>query len=130
MKTIALVAHDARKQDMVEWANFNKEKLSDFNLVGTKGTAEAIKNITGLDVKSLGHGPDGGDTYIAYDVLEGKIDKIVFLIDVKNPLGHEHDIQTLIRTCVLKNIPIALNRKTADFIISSKLMTNQVSKQD
>lgn len=57
-KTIALVAHDSRKQDMVEWANYNKEKLSNFNLVGTKGTAKAIENISGLYVKSLGHGPD------------------------------------------------------------------------
>lgn len=121
-KTIALVAHDARKQDMVEWANYNKEKLAKFHLVGTAGTAKAIMNITGLKVESLGHGPDGGDTYIAHDVLEGKIDKIVFLIDVRSPQGHEHDIQTLIRTCVLKNIPIALNRRTADFIISSSLM--------
>lgn len=121
-KTIALVAHDSRKQDMVEWANYNKEKLSNFNLVGTKGTAKAIKNISGLYVKSLGHGPDGGDTYIAHEVLEGNIDGIVFLIDVRNPQGHEHDIQTLIRTCVLKNIPIALNRSTADYIISSELI--------
>lgn len=121
-KTIALVAHDDRKQDLVEWANFNKDKLSEFNIVGTKGTIEAIENITGLEATSLSHGPDGGDTYIAYEVLEGRIDKIIFLIDVRNPKGHEHDIQTLIRTCVLKNIPIALNRKTADFIISSKLM--------
>ena len=121
-KTIALVAHDSRKQDMVEWANYNKEKLSNFNLFGTQGTAKAIENISGLKVKSLGHGPDGGDTYIAYEVLQGNIDGIIFLIDVRNPQGHEHDIQTLIRTCVLKNIPIALNRKTADYIISSKLI--------
>jgi len=121
-KTIALVAHDSRKQDIIEWANFNKDKLEQFNLVGTKGTAEAIKNITGLDIKDLGHGPDGGDVYIAHAVLENKIDKIIFLIDVRTPQGHENDIQTLIRTCVLKNIPIALNRKTADFIISSKLI--------
>lgn len=121
-KTIALVAHDSRKQDMVEWANYNKEKLSNFNLLGTKGTASAIENIAGLKVGSLGHGPDGGDTFIAYEVLQGNIDGIIFLIDVRNPQGHEHDIQTLIRTCVLKNIPIALNRKTADYIISSKLI--------
>lgn len=124
-KVIALIAHDSRKQDMMEWANFNKERLSKFNLVGTKGTADSISNITGLEIKSLGHGPDGGDTYIAYEVLEGTIDKIIFLIDVRNPQGHEHDIQTLIRTCVLKNIPLALNRKTADFIISSELLNNE-----
>lgn len=120
--TIALVAHDARKQDLVEWANYNKEKLSNFNLVGTEGTAKSINNITGLNVKSLGHGPDGGDIIIAHDVLKGNINKIIFLIDVRTPHSHEHDIQTLIRTCVLKNIPIALNRKTADFIISSSLI--------
>lgn len=122
IKTIALVAHDSRKQDLVEWANFNKDKLSNFKLVGTEGTAKAISNVAGLKVDSLGHGPDGGDTYIAYEVLENKIHKIIFLIDVKNPQGHEHDIQMLIRTCVLKNIPLALNRKTADFIISSELL--------
>ena len=122
MKTIALVSHDSRKQDMIEWANFNKGILSKFKLVGTKGTAEAISNITGLDIKPMGHGPDGGDVYIAHAVLENKIDKIIFLIDVKTPQGHENDIQTLIRTCVLKNIPIALNRRTADFIISSDLI--------
>lgn len=124
IKVIALVAHDARKQDLVEWANYNKEELSNFRLVGTEGTAKAIQNVTGLEIESLGHGPDGGDTYIAYNVLENKIDKIIFLIDVRTPMGHETDIQTLIRTCVLKNIPIALNRKTADFIISSELMKN------
>lgn len=61
MKTIALVAHDQRKQDMMEWVNYNKEKLSKFHLVGTQGTATSINNITGLDIESLGHGPDGGD---------------------------------------------------------------------
>ena len=123
-KVIALVAHDSRKQDMVEWANYNKETLKKFNLVGTSGTAKAIENITGLSVKALGHGPDGGDVYIAYELLQGNIDKIIFLIDVKTPQGHENDIQMLIRNCVLANIPLALNRRTADFIISSDLMNN------
>jgi len=123
-KVIALVAHDSRKQDMVEWANYNKETLKKFNLVGTSGTAKAIENITGLKVKALGHGPDGGDVYIAYELLQGNIDKIIFLIDVKTPQGHENDIQMLIRNCVLANIPLALNRRTADFIISSDLMNN------
>lgn len=121
-KTIALVAHDARRQDMVEWADYNKDKLAGFRLVSTAGTASAIENITGLTVESVGHSPDSGDTYISYEVLEGRIDRIIFFIDVRNPQGHEHDTQALIRTCVLKNIPIALNRKTADFIINSSLM--------
>ena len=121
-KTIAIVAHDSRKHDMIEWVNFNKEKLSKYNLVGTSGTCNLIKNIVGIDIESLGHGPDGGDIHIAKAVLDGDIDKIFFLIDVRTPQGHETDIQALIRTCVLKNIPIALNRSTADYIISSELM--------
>lgn len=121
-KTIALVAHDSRKQDMVEWANFNKDLLAKYCLVGTSGTAKAIKNVTGLNVQVLGHGPDGGDIVIANEILKGKIDAIIFFIDVKTPHGHEHDIQTLIRTSVLNNIPIALNRTTADYFISSTLL--------
>lgn len=121
-KTIALIAHDGRKQDMVEWANYNKGTLENFNLVGTSGTAKAISNITGLEIKSLGHGPNGGDVYIAHQLLEGSIDKVFFLIDVTTLQAHDVDIQMLIRNCVLKNVPLALNRKTADFIISSELI--------
>jgi methylglyoxal synthase len=115
-KKIALIAHDTRKMDMAEWANFNKEKLSEYDLVGTSGTANVIKNIAGLEVATLGHGPDGGDIYIAKEILDGTIDKVIFLIDVRTPQGHEVDIQALIRTCVLHNIPLALNRKTADLM--------------
>ena len=115
-KTIALVAHDSRKMDMAEWANFNKEKLAKYHLVGTSGTAKVIKGIAGLDVEPFGHGPDGGDVYLAHMVLEKQIDKVIFLIDVKTPQGHEVDIQMLIRTCVLNNIPLALNRRTADYL--------------
>ncbi len=121
LKTIALVAHDNKKLELAEWVNFNKEFLKKFLLIGTYGTAQTIKNIAGLDVKVLSHGPDGGDIKIANKVLDDQIDFLVFFIDVRTPHGHEHDIQTLIRISVLKNIPIALNRKTADYIISSDL---------
>jgi methylglyoxal synthase len=121
---IALVAHDQKKMDMAEWVSFNKETLKKFELVGTRGTALSIKNITGLDIEVLGHGPEGGDIVIANAVLEERIDKLIFFIDVRSPHGHEHDIQTLIRISVLKNIPIALNRASADYIISSSLMEN------
>ncbi|MFA6617990.1 MAG: methylglyoxal synthase [Candidatus Neomarinimicrobiota bacterium] len=124
MKTLAIIAHDARKQDALEWAVFNKDTLAKFNLVGTKGTSEAVNNVTGLQIKALGHGPDGGDIVIASEVLQGKIDMVFFLIDARTPHGHEHDIQTLIRICVLKNIPLALNRKSADYLISSVMMEN------
>lgn len=122
MKTLAIIAHDGRKQDVLEWASYNKDTLSKFKLVGTEGTARAVNNVTGLNIKALGHGPDGGDIVIANEVLQDKIDMVFFLIDARTPHGHEHDIQTLIRICVLKNIPLALNRNSADYMISSVMM--------
>jgi methylglyoxal synthase len=116
---IALVAHDNKKLEMAEWVNFNKDFLKHFELIGTEGTARSIKNITGLKITEITHGPDGGDIKIANAVLDEKVDILIFFIDVRNPHGHEHEIQTLIRIAVLKNIPFALNRKTADFLISS-----------
>lgn len=128
-KTIALIAHDTQKIILAEWANKHKKILKNFNLVGTKGTCEAIKNITGLNIKQLGHGPDGGDIVIASKVIENIIDVLIFFIDVRTPHGHEHDIQTLIRISVLTNIPIALNTQTADFIIYSELIKNKMAKK-
>jgi methylglyoxal synthase len=128
-KIIALVAHDNKKIEMAEWANYNKDFLKKFHLIATEGTADSLINITGLDVESVAHGPEGGDIKIASAVLDGKVAVLIFFIDVKNPHGHEHELQTLIRTCVLKDIPIALNRKSADFIISSSLMKNIADKE-
>ncbi len=127
-RTIALIAHDTQKIILAEWASKHKKILKKFNLVGTRGTCEAINNITGLNVKQLGHGPDGGDIVIANKVIENVIDVLIFFIDVRSPHGHEHDIQTLIRITVLKNIPIALNSKTADSIIGSELIKNNKQK--
>ena len=120
-RTIALIAHDTQKIILAEWASKHKRILKNFSLVGTKGTCEAINNITGLDIKQLGHGPDGGDIVIASKVIEKMIDVLIFFIDVRTPHGHEHDVQTLIRISVLTNIPIALNSQTADSIIYSEL---------
>ena len=122
-KTIALVAHDNRKLDLAEWANYNKDLLSQYHLVGTEGTAHEIQNITGLTVEPYGHGPDGGDVVIANAILEGRINVLFFFIDVRTPHGHEHDVQTLIRTATLKNIPFALNRGSADFLIQLSINT-------
>ena len=124
-KNIALVAHDDQKVNMAEWANKNKSVLKKYNLVGTGGTCEAVEKITGLTVKALGHGPDGGDIIIANEVLLGNIDILIFMIDAKTPHGHEHDIQTLIRICVLKNVPIALNKRSAELMFSSEMMKEE-----
>lgn len=126
IKTIALVAHDKQKVNMAEWANKNKSILEKYNLVGTEGSCQTVNSVTGLKVKPLGHGPDGGDIVIANEVLQGKIDLIIFMIDVKTPHGHEHDIQTLIRICVLKNIPIALNKRSAELMFSSEIMKESI----
>jgi methylglyoxal synthase len=121
-KIIALVAHDNEKQKMIEFVIHNEKILKDFELVGTAGTVKAINNVTKLNVKALGHGPEGGDIIIAYEILNKRIDKLIFFVDARQPHGHEHDINALIRTAVIGNIPFALNRKTAEFLIKSELM--------
>ena len=121
-KTIALVAHDDQKVNMAEWANNHKKQLSKHNLVGTEGTCKTVGSIAGLKVQALGHGPDGGDIIVANEVLQGNIDILIFMIDARTPHGHEHDIQTLIRICVLKDVPIALNKKSAELMFSSEMM--------
>ena len=122
IKTIALVAHDKQKVNMAEGANKNRAILGKYNLVGTEGTCETVNSVTGLNIDPLGHGPDGGDIVIANEVLQGNIDLIIFMIDVRTPHGHEHDIQTLLRICVLKNVPIALNKRSAELMFSSEMM--------
>ncbi len=115
--TIALVAHDKKKQVMLEWAKQHIDILRKRKLLGTSNTAKQLKSVLDLDVEPFGHGPSGGDIYLAAKILDNEIDKVIFFIDVETPQGHEHDIQTLIRTAVINNIPIALNRASADHII-------------
>lgn len=119
--TIGLVAHDGRKMKMVEWVNRNRKKLRQFKLVGTGGTAKKISQVTGLEVESLGHGPNSGDIRIAYNILEKKINVLIFFVDTGTAHGHEHDIQSLIRTCITEKIPFALNAATADCILECLL---------
>lgn len=116
-ETIALVAHDDTKNTLLEWAKTRKSELEQHTLVGTGHTAQLLRNVLELDVKGIGHGPDGGDILLAAQILEGKIHRVIFFIDARSPHGHEHDIQTLIRICVIKDIPIALNRTTADLVL-------------
>lgn len=118
--TIALVAHDKKKQLMLEWAKEKIETLRKRKLYGTTNTAKLLKSVLDLDVEPYGHGPSGGDIYLAAKILDSEIDKVVFFIDSETPQGHEHDIQTLIRTAVINNIPIALNRATANHIIKEE----------
>ena len=127
--TIALVAHDQRKADMVEWALYNAEMLSKHKLVctGTTGgliqEAFAKKNID-ADITRVNSGPMGGDAEIATMVIRKQVNLCVFLIDDLNAQPHEADIQMLLRQCRVHNVPIACNRFSADLMITSSLWDN------
>ncbi len=128
--TIALVAHDNRKADMVDWARFNAEYLSRHNLVCTGTTGSLIKKAfdeMGVEasVLCMNSGPMGGDAEIAAMVVRHEVDLAVFLVDDLNPQPHEADIQMLLRQCRMHNVPIACNRISADLMISSPLWTDE-----
>ena len=128
--TIALVAHDQRKADMVSWVKYNAPLLSRHHLVCTGTTGGLIKdafNDLGIeaDVECMNSGPMGGDAEIAAKVVRNEIDLAVFLIDDLNPQPHEADIQMLLRQCRLHNVPIACNRISADLMLSSTLWDNE-----
>ena len=115
--TIALIAHNSRKNDLLNWAKVHREILKKHHLIGTSNTSKLLNDMLDLNIQPFGHGPSGGDILLAARILQGEVQKIIFFIDAETPHGHEHDIQTLIRTAVLNNIPIALNRASADLVI-------------
>lgn len=118
-KTIALIAHDNKKSQIVKWATENSRTLSIFDLCGTGTTAGLIEQSTGLKVKKYLSGPLGGDLEIGACVAEGKVDAIIFLWDPLQSQPHDPDIKALLRIAVVYDIPIATNVSTADCIISS-----------
>lgn len=115
--TIALIAHNGRKTDLLNWAKIHREVLLQHTLIGTTNTSKLLSDVLDIEVTGFGHGPSGGDILLAARILQGEVHKIIFFIDAETPHGHEHDIQTLIRTAVINDIPIALNRASADLII-------------
>jgi len=121
-KRIALIAHDCRKNDLVEWVQFNKGTLSRHHLYATLSTGRLIMKETGLSVQTFKSGPLGGDQQIGAKIVEGDLDFLIFFWDPLSPQPHDPDVKALLRIAVLYNIPTASNRATADFIISSHLM--------
>ena len=121
---IALVAHDGRKQDMREWAEFNRELLACHQLYATGTTGRMLSEELDLQVTRFHSGPFGGDQQIGARIADGGIDLLVFFWDPMEPHPHDHDVKALLRVAVLWNIPVACNRATADFLISSPLMNS------
>ena len=119
LKTIALIAHDNKKAEMVNWALKNKQTLEKYNLCGTGTTAKLVAEATDLKVKRYLSGPLGGDQQIGSKVAEGKIDMVIFFWDPLESQPHDPDVKALLRIAVVYDIPIATNRATADYVIHS-----------
>ena len=128
-KNIALIAHDGKKKEMLDWCEWNKEILSKHFLFGTGTTAKMITDRTDLPVRGYNSGPLGGDQQIGAKIVEGVIDFIVFFSDPLSAQPHDPDVRALLRIALVYDIPIATNRSSADFMITSPLMSTEYVHQ-
>jgi len=122
MKTIALIAHDGKKADMVAFATCNREKLAGYHLLATATTGQLLRDKVGLNVEILLSGPMGGDVQIAARVAQGEVAGVIFFVDPLNAHPHDPDIRGLLRMCNVHNVPLATNLATADLIISGEAL--------
>ena len=128
-KNIALIAHDNKKKELIEWCQENIENLKGHFLCGTGTTARMIADQTGLPVKGYNSGPLGGDQQIGARIVEGKVDFVVFFSDPLTAQPHDPDVKALLRIAQVYDIPIANNKATADFLITSKYMDQEYDHQ-
>lgn len=124
-KRIALIAHDGKKKDLIEWCQENGDILKKHFLCGTGTTARMITDSTDLPVKGYNSGPLGGDQQIGAKIVEGKIDFVIFFSDPLEAQPHDPDVKALLRIAQVYDIPIANNKATADFMITSKYMDTE-----
>jgi len=125
---IALVAHDGKKADLLAFATFNRGSLERCHLVATRSTGELLRHRAGLQVECLESGPLGGDVQIAARVVAGEVDAVIFIVDPLDSHPHDPDIRTLLRICNVRDVPLATNIASADLLISSPLLREQVSR--
>ena len=127
-KRIALVAHDNTKPDLLDWAKDNRERLANHEIFATGSTGDLLEDELGTEVNKLMSGPLGGDQQIGAKITEGDIDFLIFFWDPLEALPHDPDVKALMRMAVLWNIPIACDRASADFIITSPLMDEEYQR--
>jgi len=128
-KHIALIAHDSKKAEIVEWVEENSELLKNHFLCGTGTTARMIADKTGLPVKAYNSGPLGGDLQIGTRIVEGNIDFVIFFWDPLESQPHDPDVKALLRIAAVYDVPIATTRATADFMITSKYMNDEYERK-
>ena len=128
-KSIALIAHDGKKQEMIKWREEHKDILMRHFLCGTGTTARMITEATGLPVKGYNSGPLGGDQQIGAKIVEGSINFVVFFSDPLEAQPHDPDVKALLRIAQVYDIPIANNKATADFMITSRFMEEEYEHQ-
>ncbi len=128
-KTIALIAHDGKKQELIDWCAENQDILKNHFLCGTGTTARLVAEKTGLPVKGYNSGPLGGDQQIGAKIVEGNINFVIFFSDPLEAQPHDPDVKALLRIAQVYDIPIANNKATADFMIHSALMNQEYEHQ-
>jgi methylglyoxal synthase len=121
VKNVVLIAHDSRKQDLIDWVKYNRAVLREHRLFATGTTGALVQAATDLPVSRFKSGPLGGDQQVGAKIAEGELDVLVFFWDPLEPQPHDPDVKALLRIAVLYNIPTACNRATADFIVASSL---------